>query len=296
MEALLTGQLLDGHLIGEFVGGGAMGEVYKATHPEWHEPVAIKILRKEFASDSNFRLRFEREARLMSSLSHRHIIPILKYGKAGDYLYFTMKFINGHTLYHEMLAERYTPLSAWEILRPVCEALAYGHAQGIIHRDVKPGNVFLEETHGQLHVYLGDYGLGKAPAIDDTLTHFGVPIGTPEYMSPEAAMGDKPDYRADIYSLCVVTYEMLLGRLPFNVPENHPKVLAHVNFSPLPPSFFRPDFPRALEQAIMQGMEKYKEKRHNSVMEFGNQYYQTLLMMTDTERNTEYYYLNTQTY
>lgn len=290
----LTGQVLDGHYIGDYVGGGAMGEVYKALHPNWPEPVAIKILRKEYASDPNFRLRFEREARLMSSLKHKNIIPILKYGSANDHLYFTMKLIEGPTLYSMMLNQHFTPLSAWEILRPVGEALAFGHGMGIIHRDVKPSNIFLEYERGELCVYLGDYGLGKAPSIDETLTHFGVPIGTPEYMAPEAALGDKPDHKADIYSLCVLAYEMLLGRLPFNLIENQSKIMAHVNFSPIPPTLFRPDFPPELEKVIMKGLEKYKENRYPTVMAFGNEYYQTLLRLSEEERTTDYNVLASQ--
>lgn len=284
----LTGQILDGYNIGRLIGGGAMGEVYEATHATLSESVAIKILRKEFASNENFRLRFEREIRLMKSLRHDNIIPIYHHGRAGDHLYFTMKLIQGPTLFNMMQHQYFSPISAWEILRPISEGLAYGHGMGIIHRDVKPSNIFVEYREGKLHVYLGDYGLGKAPDVDDTLTHFGVPIGTPEYMAPEAALGDKPDFRADIYSLCVVTYEMLLGRLPFRIDSHQPKVLAHVNFSPLAPSYFRSDFPRGLEQVIMRGLEKYKDNRHPSVMYFGNEYYRVLLELSEEERNTLY--------
>ncbi len=284
----LTGQMLDGYRIGRLVGGGAMGEVYEAFHSGWLDPIAIKILREEFASNENFRLRFEREIRLMKSLVHPNIIPIYHHGRSGDHLYFTMKFIQGPTLFNMMRHQYFSPLTAWDILRPVAEGLDYGHSKGILHRDVKPSNIFVEYKEGKLHVYLGDYGLGKAPEVDETLTHFGVPIGTPEYMAPEAALGDKPDYRADIYSLCVVAYEMLLGRLPFALEENQSKLLAHVNFAPIPPTVFRSDFPRSLEQVIMRGLEKYKENRHPSVMVFGNDYYRVLLELSEDERTSLY--------
>lgn len=290
----LSGNNLNSYLLGQRIGSGAMGEVYQA-YPDLdakREMVAVKVLHPEFAKDAAFKARFEREMRLMQALEHPHIVPLLDFGVAQGYLYIVMKLINGITLSRLMRKQHFSPKAAWNILKPLAAALTYGHEQYILHRDIKPSNVLLE--HGSWQVYLMDFGLGKKPGFDTTLTATGVSIGTPEYMSPEAALGEDIDYRTDIYSLAVMLYELLLGVLPFDYEKPHLTALAHLNETPPHPCQLNPAFPAALAEVILRSLAKAPAERHQSVQEFADDFSWAISSLSEAAQEADYWLASPQ--
>ena len=290
MNNPLTGQVLDGYQVGPLLGVGGMGEVYQATDTRTGQPVAIKFLRDDHARDPEVQARFIREIRIMESLVHPNIVPIYRFGIIrGELLYYSMRLIQGLSLSTLFKRQRFTPLSYWEILEPVAAALEFGHQHNVIHRDVKPDNIFVErDESGQAHVFLGDFGLGKRKGTDVTLTEADAIIGTPHYMSPEGIMGERHDPRSDVYSLAVVTYEALLGIVPFNESHAHKTAIAHVTKQPPAPTSINPDFPPVLEQLLLKGLAKVPDARQQSIAEFAQSYRQALASMTPEQRIQPY--------
>jgi serine/threonine-protein kinase len=210
---LVRDQLKDEYEIIEELGRGGMAIVFKAREKQLERDVAIKVLPFSLAFDKEFVERFQREARTSAKLEHPGIIPIYRVGKSGRAIYFVMKFLRGKPL-SNVLAARGTlpPAEIRQILVQVARALAYAHKSGIVHRDIKPDNIMFDE-HGQAVVT--DFGIAKA-ASGGKLTGTGMSIGTPHYMSPEQARAQPLDGRSDIYSLGVVAYQCLVGRVPFD--------------------------------------------------------------------------------
>src|SRR5205809_2643774 len=197
----------------EELGRGGMAIVFKAKEKQLDREVAIKVLPFSLAFDKEFVERFQREARTSAKLEHPSIIPIYRVGKSGRVIYFVMKFLRGKPL-SSVLAARSTlpPAEIRQILVQVARALAYAHKSGIVHRDIKPDNIMFDE-HGLAVVT--DFGIAKA-ASGGKLTGTGMSIGTPHYMSPEQARAQALDGRSDLYSLGVVAYQSLTGRVPFD--------------------------------------------------------------------------------
>src|SRR5438132_1787153 len=210
---LVREQLHDEYEILEELGRGGMAIVFKAREKQLERDVAIKVLPFSLAFDKEFVERFQREARTSAKLEHPSIIPIYRVGKSGRVIYFVMKFLRGKPL-SSVLAARVTlpPAEIRQILVQVARALAYAHKSGIVHRDIKPDNIMFDE-HGLAVVT--DFGIAKA-ASGGKLTGTGMSIGTPHYMSPEQARAQALDGRSDIYSLGVVAYQSLIGRVPFD--------------------------------------------------------------------------------
>jgi serine/threonine-protein kinase len=210
---LVRDQLKDEYEIIEELGRGGMAIVFKAREKQLERDVAIKVLPFSLAFDKEFVERFQREARTSAKLEHPGIIPIYRVGKSGRAIYFVMKFLRGKPL-SNVLAARGTlpPGEIRQILVQVARALAYAHKSGIVHRDIKPDNIMFDE-HGQAVVT--DFGIAKA-ASGGKLTGTGMSIGTPHYMSPEQARAQPLDGRSDIYSLGVVAFQCLIGRVPFD--------------------------------------------------------------------------------
>src|SRR5207249_1146447 len=210
---LVREQLKDEYEILEELGRGGMAIVFKAREKQLERDVAIKVLPFSLAFDKEFVERFQREARTSAKLEHPSIIPIYRVGKSGRVIYFVMKFLRGKPL-SSVLAARSTlpPAEIRQILVQVARALAYAHKSGIVHRDIKPDNIMFDE-HGLAVVT--DFGIAKA-ASGGKLTGTGMSIGTPHYMSPEQARAQALDGRSDIYSLGVVAYQSLTGRVPFD--------------------------------------------------------------------------------
>src|SRR6266513_2189399 len=210
---MVRDQLKDEYEILEELGRGGMAIVFRAREKQLERDVAIKVLPFSLAFDKEFVERFQREARTSAKLEHPSIIPIYRVGKSGRVIYFVMKFLRGKPL-SSVLAARGTlpPAEIRQILVQVARALAYAHKSGIVHRDIKPDNIMFDE-HGLAVVT--DFGIAKA-ASGGKLTGTGMSIGTPHYMSPEQARAQPLDGRSDIYSLGVVAYQSLTGRVPFD--------------------------------------------------------------------------------
>ena len=259
-QALGTSFTLEGE-----IGRGGMGVVYHARDERLKRKVAVKVLPPELAFREEIRMRFLREAETAARLSHPHIVPIHSVGEGPDGLvYFVMAYVDGESLAARLKRrERLPPEEARRIMMETADALGAGHALGIIHRDVKPDNILLEGSRGR--TVLTDFGIAKALTSTTgpgTLTATGVAIGTPHYMSPEQAAGDREiDGRSDIYSLGVVGYQMLAGELPFSAPTV-PGILLKQITEQAPSLLDRtPTCPEDLASCVMRSLEKEPESR-----------------------------------
>src|SRR6266850_4489814 len=215
-EALGTAFTLEGE-----IGRGGMGVVYRARDEKLKRRVAIKVLPPELAFQSDIRARFSREAETAARLSHPHIVPIHTVGEGNGVAYIIMGYVDGESLGARLKRRGQLPAEeARRIMKETADALSAAHAHAVIHRDIKPDNILLEGTRGR--VMVTDFGIAKALSSSSgaTLTGVGVAIGTPAFMSPEQAAGEREiDGRSDLYSLGVVAYQMLTGALPFNAPS-----------------------------------------------------------------------------
>jgi serine/threonine-protein kinase len=271
--------ILDGQFqILQKIGSGGMGSVYKAAQPAMNRMVAVKILHPKLTNRKDLVSRFRREARAMSHLEHPNTVKVLLYGELDDgSLYIVMEYLEGKNLNQVVRKEGpLPPERAVPILIQVCGALQEAHLQGIIHRDLKPENIFLS-TNGGLRDYpkVLDFGLAKVTERElrpgsIMLTQEGMVFGTPEFMSPEQAQGKTLDARSDIYSLAVILYEVLTGKLPFDAKTPMEYIQAHVTKPPIALDQRVPGkkFPAGLGNALMKAMEKAPEKRFGSAAEF----------------------------
>ncbi|HEV8509384.1 MAG TPA: serine/threonine-protein kinase [Gemmatimonadales bacterium] len=247
------------------IGRGGMGVVYHARDERLKRKVAVKVLPPELAFREEIRIRFLREAETAARLSHPHIVPIHSVGEGPDGLvYFVMAYVDGESLAARLKRrERLPPEEARRILMETADALGAGHALGIIHRDVKPDNILLEGSRGR--TVLTDFGIAKALTSTTgpgTLTATGVAIGTPHYMSPEQAAGDREiDGRSDIYSLGVVGYQMLAGELPFSAPTVPGLLLKQITEQAPNLQDKSPTCPDDLASCVMRSLEKEPEAR-----------------------------------
>jgi len=244
-----------------------MGEVYLAEHRMLKRPCAVKLIRREQAGDPHALARFEREVQATARLSHWNTVEIYDYGRTEDGTFFyVMEYLPGLSL--EDLLDRHGPLPAERVvhlLRQTCQGLREAHAVGLIHRDIKPGNIFVAQRGGLYDVVkLLDFGLVKPLADIDSarLTAEGAISGTPLYMSPEQARGlDEIDARSDIYSLGAVAYMLLTGRPPFEGTNPLDVMIAHARDDVMPPSKFQADVPADLEGVILRCLAKRPDDR-----------------------------------
>src|SRR3989442_1433217 len=219
LRARLQAALGDAYRIERELGCGGMSRVFLANEASLHRQVVVKVLPPEFASEVS-EARFKQEIELSAQLQHPNILPVLTAGAKDDLLYYVMPFVSGESLRHRLTREGKLPVAdAVRILYEIADALACAHAEGVIHRDVKPENILLLGTHA----VLTDFGVARALAdarSGSRLTDTGLALGTPGYMSPEQAAGERHvDARADVYALAVVGYEMLAGQPPFAGPR-----------------------------------------------------------------------------
>ncbi len=246
---------------------GGMAEVYLAYDRRVRRQVAIKVL---YGRDEAFVRRFEREALAVGALTHSHILPLYDFGEQSPWYYLVMPYIEGGTLRDYL--NQHSPLTLAEaasILEQIASALHYAHEQGVVHRDVKPSNILLRQDG---YAYLVDFGLAKAFSGAVSLTGDGAMVGTPEYMAPEQSNGES-DYRSDIYSLGVILYHMLTGRVPFTAESPVAISLKHIQFAPPPPSKFNRNITPAIEAVILKAMEKDPNARYQQAQEFSHDYW-----------------------
>ncbi|MBA3645868.1 MAG: protein kinase [Gemmatimonadaceae bacterium] len=262
----LRAALSDRYSVEREVGAGGMATVYLADDLKHGRKVAVKVLRPELAAALGPD-RFPREIRILARLQHPHILPLLDSGEVEGILYYTMPYIDGESLRQRIDREGALPVhEAVRITRDVADALASAHALGILHRDIKPGNVMLSGRHALVM----DFGIAKAvsDAGGDTLTTVGVAVGTPVYMSPEQATGsDDVDARSDIYALGILAYEMLTGRPPFQGKNSQAILSAQILDKPDPVTEKRPTVSSALEQVVMRCLEKAPSDRYQTTEE-----------------------------
>ncbi len=266
----------DKYRLEEPLGKGGMGQVYRATHIHLRTQVAIKLLLPNLISDNTAIERFNREAQLMAQIKHPNVVQVSDFGITRDeqkIFYLVMELLTGVTLKEKIDAQKKIPYKeAISIMKSVCEAVHAAHSNQIIHRDLKPSNIFLvRKTSNHEQAKVLDFGIAKLNSSDSTLTGTGMIVGTHYYMSPEQCSGQELDARSDIYSLAIVLYEMLTGRVPFQ--HSNPSVILykHVNELPKPIRQFSPEIPKEIEEVIMQALEKQPEKRQTSTLQFSKE-------------------------
>jgi len=249
------GENVGPYRIVEQLGSGGMATVYKAYHAALDRYVAIKVMHAAFKEDPSFLARFQREARIVARLEHPHIVPIHDFSEHDGQPYLVMRFIEGDTLKARLQAGEPTIEQSVDLLRPVCRALAYAHEQGVLHRDIKPSNILITS---QGMVFLTDFGLARIAQAGESTLSQDVMLGTPQYISPEQAMGGAVDVRADVYALGVMMYEMLAGCLPFSSPDHEELMRQHISSAPQAPSARCPGsrIPPALEDLVMRCLAK----------------------------------------
>ncbi|ODT03237.1 MAG: hypothetical protein ABS52_10140 [Gemmatimonadetes bacterium SCN 70-22] len=243
------------------LGRGGMGVVYRALDRKLRRAVAIKVLPPELAYREDVRQRFLREAQTAAQLNHPNIVPIYAVEERDGLVCFVMALVEGEPLALRLATVRRPPLAeVCRILRGVADALAYAHAHGIVHRDIKPDNILIDRVTGRPLVT--DFGIARAAEGDARLTVTGIAVGTPAYMSPEQAMGEREvDGRADLYSLAIVGYQMLSGELPFQASNTPAMLMKHISDTPRPLRERRADLPPPLVAAIDRAMAKRPEDR-----------------------------------
>ena len=275
LDPLLGSVLGDRYRVISRIGLGGMGAVYRAQHITLKRDLAVKVLLPEFGGKEEFVRRFEREAESASRLAHPHIIAVTDFGRTPEGLLFlVMEYLDGRSL-SSLIREGPLPVSrAVTIVRQMLAALNRAHAAGIVHRDLKPDNIMLIDREGQHDfVKILDFGIAKVTEPEpgrEALTQAGVVFGTPEYLSPEQALGDKIDARADLYATGVILFEMLTGRRPFESEDKMRIISMHLSH-PVPrlravyPAI---DVPPALEDVVRQALEKERENRFASASAF----------------------------
>ncbi len=263
--SFVVGETVGPYRITEQLGSGGMATVFRAYHAALDRYVAIKVLHPAFKEDPNFLARFQREARVVAKLEHPNIVPVYDFSDHHGQPYLVMRYVEGETLKGRLARGPLPPDETLKVIHPIGAALTYAHGQGVLHRDVKPSNVMLTPKGD---VFLTDFGLARiAQAGESTLSQDSM-LGTPQYISPEQAKGERDlDARTDVYSLGVVVYELLVGRVPYQADTPYAVVHDHI-FTPLPmPRTINPNLPEPLERFLLKTLAKDRADRFQSVAE-----------------------------
>ena len=268
LRPLVERALTSAYELDRGIGRGGMGIVYKAKDRRLKRTIAIKLLPPELAFRSEIRTRFLREAETAAQLSHPHIVPIYSVDESEGLVYFVMACVDGDNLGKRIHDRGPLPIEdVRRILAEVADALEYAHQRGVVHRDIKPDNILLDDENGAL---VTDFGIARAiiEGSDSRLTATGMAIGTPAYMSPEQSAGDREiDGRSDLYSLGVVAYQMLAGELPFQASSTPAMLVKHLSERPTPIEQRRADVPPDLAAVVMRLLEKEPANRVSGAAE-----------------------------
>lgn len=242
------------------IGRGGMATVYKAYHERLDRHVAVKLMHTTFLQDDDFHARFQREARIVARLEHPAIVPIYDYDEHNKIPYLVMRFVDGMTLKKHYIKKGMTIQEIESTMTKIAEGLDYAHEQGILHRDMKPSNILIDNS-GQ--PFITDFGLARiAEAGASTISH-DMMLGTPFYISPEQAQGSKDlDNRTDVYSLGVILYELLTGQVPFQADTPYAIVHGHIYTQPELPSKVNPDLTPAIDRVLVRALEKDRDNRY----------------------------------
>ena len=260
----LIGRTFGPYQLVDALGEGGMATVYKAYQPAIDRHVAIKVLPRHYSKDPEFTVRFQREAKILAQLQHPHILPVFDFGQSDGYSYIVMPFVKRGTL-GDLLNNHPQPLSRIRlVITQVGDALNYAHACGLVHRDVKPSNILINDENNCL---LTDFGLAKKVEATENLTHTGSVLGTPTYMSPEQC-ADKPlDGRSDVYALGIILFEMATGHVPFKA-ETPLTLLAKHLYDPVPPpKSLNPHLSENLQLVILKALTKDPKDRYQTAGE-----------------------------
>lgn len=261
----MIGSVVGNYKIIDKIGEGGMGAVFKGVDLMLEREVAIKMLRPELAQQPNVVERFRTEAVTLAKLNHPNVATLHSFFRQGEDFFMVMEFVRGETLDSLIRQNGAMPCErAVELFSMALEGIDHAHRMGIVHRDIKPANMMLTET-GSIKVM--DFGIARVLG-SDRLTRAGHLIGTAEYMSPEQVRGEETDARSDIYSLGILLYEMLTGRVPFNSASEYELMRSQIEDAPTPPRAFSPQVPLRIEQAIMRALAKKREARYQSASEF----------------------------
>jgi serine/threonine protein kinase len=270
----LVGAVLGGaYEVIRLLGEGGMGAVYEATHLRLNKRVAVKVMARELASNSEALARFRREAEVTSRLGHPHLVNVMDFGatESGE-PYLVMEYLDGEDLDHRIRNLGRLPLeTAVEITRQVASALAAAHDEGIVHRDLKPANIYLVKVKGEADfVKVLDFGISKIKASRTKLTRASAVMGTPEYMSPEQATGliEEIDHRADQWALGCIAWEMLSGHAPFRADDMSALFFQVINMDPHPLSKRAPGLPAEVEPVLRRALAKQAGDRYPSIKDF----------------------------
>jgi len=261
----LTGRQFGYYQIVAPLGEGGMAAVYKAYQPSMERYVAVKVLPRHMATSEEFVNRFRRESKLLAQLQHPHILPVFDYGEADGYPYIVMPFINSGTLANLLQKRQPSLPEVRRVMTQLGDALGYAHAEGMIHRDIKPSNVLIDERGNCL---LTDFGLARMAESATKITASGAVMGTPAYMAPEQGAGANIDHRCDIYSLGIILYEMVTGRVPFTAETPVAVVFKHIQ-DPLPSARkLNPKLPESVELVLLKVLAKNPDDRYQNAEDF----------------------------
>lgn len=267
----LIGTQIGEFTVNEVIGRGGMATVYRASQPLMHRDVALKVISMAEVTDKNrdWAERFATEAKLIASLEHPNILPVYSYGFSDNFAYLAMRLLRGGSLEDLMYSEHGEPLptaQAISLFNQIALGLAHAHSKGILHRDMKPSNILLDDDG---HVYLTDFGLAKLIDSDAGVTKTGQIMGTPVYMSPEQLRGETLDFRSDVYALGCILYEILTGAPPFPPVEGDviPVIFNHLQTPPAAPTTRSSVLPPALDAVVLKALAKSPTDRYGSVRE-----------------------------
>lgn len=259
------GETVGPYKINQYLGQGGMATIYRAQQLTLDRDVALKVIHPALKDDQSFLLRFKREASIVAKLNHSNIVPVYDFGEFEGVSYIVMRYIEGQTLKDILSDQKLGTKQILDILRPVADALAYAHSRGVLHRDVKPSNVLIDNEG---NVYLADFGLARIAQSNESTLSQEMIIGSPQYISPEQGKGEEADERSDIYSLAVIVYEMFTGHIPFAGDTPYATILGHINDPLPPPRQFNAKISPAVEQVIVKALAKDRNQRFRNVREF----------------------------